>query len=184
MSLGRTSAITQSLLPEIFAIQQQVFGYDRGGEGFVPEGVVVREGKTLVPVRTGRKLMKKSLFPKNSLSWYIPDMMGRERYREMRLMRKSPNYWINERLDGNALQGQVGKEMFGPFPPNTTGAWLSRSRKRISDVMAFKPNETALTSTAQERFQRTRIIGLRKRGKGAPKKGQGKRASGGKAGKK
>lgn len=179
-------AITASPDDFIFSIQQKVFGYDRGGEGFVRPGAVVRPGKKPVPVRTGRKLARKLEAPPRLSEWYPLDFLGKLRFQEMRAMRKNPVAEIESYLGPHKIKA-AGEEDFGPFLELSPEFERARRRTRaqlILDSVTVDAEASALTTTEAERRRVDTIQALRKRGKAAPKKGQGKRATGGKPGKK
>jgi hypothetical protein len=187
-ALGKRTwpAITASQDDVIFSIQQKVFGYDRGGEGIVPEGMVLRPGKKPVPVKTGRKLARKLEVTPSFSSWYPIDSLGKLRYQEIRAMKSNPKQQIEGYLGIHKVKG-LGEEEFGPFPELTPEWERARMRSRAYRVLQsvqINASVTALEKLDSERRREQRIMALRKRGKAAPKKGQGKRATGGKPGKK
>lgn len=174
-------AITLSRDDVVFSIQQTVFGYDRGGEGFARPGFKVAPGKTPVPARTGRKYLKKAAFVPKFSEWYPPDYLGTVRFKEMRMMKKSPEHEIATYLGTHKMK-EHGEEDFGPFQiyePNHERAIRRTRAHRVLESVKEDPELTALTSTEEERRRLDTIEALRKRGKAAPKKGQGKRATGG-----
>jgi hypothetical protein len=188
VALGKREwpALTASPDNLVFSIQQAVFGYDRGGEGFIAPGKKLLPGKKPVPVRTGRKLARKLEAVPRFTEWYPQDLLGKLRFREMRMMKKHPQAQIASYLGPHQVKG-YGEEDFGPYQQFTPEAERARRRARaqfVLNAVSVDADASALTSTEQERRRIENIQALRKRGKAAPKKGQGKRASGGKAGKK
>jgi len=177
-------ALTASPDSVVFSIQQSVFGYDRGGEGVVPEGMVVRPGKKPVPVRTGRKQARKANAVPNLTAWYPTDLLGKYRFQEMRAMKKNPVAEVESYLGSHKVKA-YGEEAFGPhleLTPEWERARMRMRAQRVLQSVQANPQLTALDKLDADRRREKTIAGLRKRGKGAPKKGQGKRATGGKPG--
>jgi len=144
------------------SIQRQLFGY----------AVDSAAGK-----RNGRRALKRALFHRR-VSDYYPALESTMRVRDMNLAKKGAAAYAKRILQGFPLQGAPGKEPLGPALPHTREGQRAELRARAAVFMDEAVlASTAIETTASEIRRLTLLKKLRMRGKAAPKKGGGKRAT-------
>lgn len=167
-------AITLSRDDTIFSIQQAVFGYDRGGEGYIDFTKPIRPGKQQVPVRTGRKWMALAKVKSRLAEWYPPDIVGTVRTRHERMFRNNPRATMNEQLGPHQVQA-VMAEKFGPFLPYSTGFERALLRAKAEKIVNYPIYLQRTGLTQAQRRKALYNIERSADGKGKPKKGESKR---------
>ena len=144
------------------SIQRKLFGY----------AVDSTAGK-----RTGRRALKHALFHRR-VSDYYPALESTMRVRDMSLAKKGAAAYARRILQGFPLQGAPDKEPLGPALPHTREGQRAELRARAAVFMDEAVlASTAIETTASEIRRLTLLKKLRMRGKAAPKKGGGKRAT-------
>jgi len=154
------SRATTSTNAAVFKIQQQVFGYVKGN------------GQ-----RNGRRFLKKALMNHRVSNYYSTDLIGKMRFRDLNRA-KDPKAYVERTLAGFSPSGELGKERFGPFQQGTREFRRAHLRMKASRLTSPRLMErSALPKLKDDHRRALRIFRSRMRGKNAPKKGAGKRAS-------
>lgn len=168
----------------MFGLQAELFGYERGGDG----------------VKSGRRILRKRAYAPHFASWYPPDFFGRLRSRERRSVRDLESLAKRVLPPGEALPPkfpdhqiralkQNGLSLMSLKPPlsltmrasDRAAAEARFGLRVLRSVSREALEDTTIRKTQSETRRAEQLVRLKKRGRGAPQKGHGKRASGAKA---